>query len=421
MSLYKGDYSFNKIRQYSFIVEYVFIAFMCILIIRKYQPSGMDFGLYWPLMLNISMALIYSVVLYVYSGKTDKPPKIELVMRFLYLFIAGKLLIETNNPSVQIILVLPTVIMALRYPLKYTIITAGMTTGVVLVNAKIYNYYEFDYLFLFICFIWVIGFLVNASMEVERQVQEERRKLQEKENLAAIGQMAAGIAHEVRNPLTTIKGFVQLLDRYNGVKDPSILKDYLTMIDKEIDRVNSLLKDFLLYAKPSKPELCLSNINDTIEDIRVLMEAQCTSKGITMIKAFVEDLPDIYCDKNQIKQVIMNIALNAIDAMQDSEQKELKLETIRDYKYVYIKIKDSGSGISQDKLRKIFNPFFTTKESGTGLGLSVCYSIIDNHHGIIKVKSEEGKGTEFIICLPITIASLANSRKETRTVPFVEL
>lgn len=392
--------TYNKIRQFSFVVEYVYLAFMCVLIIRRFQPRGTDFGLYLPLSINILIALLYSIILYLSSSKGKTPTLIELVMRFIYLLVAGQLMAEINNPSIQIIIVLPTVIMALRYPLKYTILMASITSLVIIVSQKVYNYLEYDYLFIFVSFIWVIGLLVNSSMEMERQMQEERQKLQEKENLAAIGQMAAGIAHEIRNPLTTIKGFVQLLDKYNGVKDAATLKSYLGMIDKEIDRVNNLVRDFLQFAKPNKPQLIFCNLNDTIMDLKILLESQCINKNVLMETNFDPHLPEIQCDENQIKQVILNVALNSIDSMQNSPNKLLIIATYYDQKFAYIKITDTGCGMTEEQKGKMFIPFFTTKESGTGLGLSVCYSIIDNLKGKVEVESVVGQGTIFEIYLP---------------------
>lgn len=400
MDLFKGELTFNKIRQFSFVVEYVYLAFICILIIRRFHPADGEFQLYFPLIVDMLIALAYSIVIYVYSGKGREPNKIELIMRIMYLLVAGKLIIETQSPSIQIIIVLPTVIMALRYPLKYTMLTALVTSMVVIISERIHGKFEFDYLFIFVSFIWVIGLLVNTSMEAERKLQEDRQKLQDKENLAAIGQMAAGIAHEVRNPLTTIKGFVHLLEKHNGMKDPTV-NSYLQMIDSETNRMNNLLKDFLQYAKPGKPQLVIKNVNLIISDIGFLLETHCNSRGVKMETALAQIIPEIQCDENQIKQVIMNIVLNGIDAMNSSEEKLLIITTFYDKKNVYIVIKDSGCGIPEEHRSKVFVPFYTTKEQGTGLGLSVCYAIIESHNGKIDIESGEKEGTSFIISLPL--------------------
>lgn len=397
--IFKGGYSFNKIRQFSFVVEYIYLSFLCILIIRRYPPHGMDFGLYLPLIMNISIALLYSIVLY-RSGDKKEPALYELVITGLYLFIAAKLMAETGNPSIQIIITMPTVIMALRYPIKYTLITAFMTSSLIIINLLIYRQFQFDYIFILISFIWVIGLLVNSSMEVERQMQRERLILQEREKLAAIGQMAAGIAHEVRNPLTTIKGIVQLLYKYSFTKDITQHKSYLMMIDKKIDRMNELLKNLLQFAKPVKPKLALNNINDTIGEIGALLESHCAGKHIEIEMNLYPDMPSILCDHDQIKQVIINIALNAVDAMQDSDVKMLRFVTSYNQNSVSVVIKDTGSGMTIEQTRKIFDPFYTTKDSGTGLGLSVCHSIIANHQGRIEVNSKLDEGTAFMIVIP---------------------
>lgn len=399
MEFFKGIQSFNKIRQFSFLVEYVYLAFLSILIIKKYAPSAVDIGIFIPLLLDISVTLVYGIVLY-NSGREIKPSKFELCVRFLYLYVAAKLLVETQNPSVQIIIVLPTVIMALRYSIKYTLLTAFVTTFVIILNFLVYKAFEIDYLIILTSFIWILGLLVNSSMEVERQMQEERQKLQEKDKLAAIGQLAAGIAHEVRNPLTTIKGFVQLLRKYEIDRNVDIKTDYLGIIDKEIDRMNELLKDFLQFAKPVKPKLTLNNINNTIKDINVLLEAQCFSQNAKIELALDQDMPNIFCDYDQIKQVIVNIVLNSIDAMEQSEQRIIKIMTKFDQSNIYFSIEDTGTGMTEEQTRKIFDPFYTTKEDGTGLGLSVCYSIIENHQGRINVVSNLNKGTVFEIVLP---------------------
>lgn len=398
MEFLKSLYSFNKIKQFSFLVEYLYLAFLCILIIKKYHPLS-EFALYSPLILNISVTLIYSIVLY-YSGTTAKPSVFELAVRFCYLYIAAQLLMETLNPTIQIIIVLPTVIMALRYSVLYTIITAFMTTFVIVVNSMIYNVYEIDYLILLTTFIWILGLLVNSSMEVERQIQKDKLKMQEREKLAAIGQLAAGIAHEVRNPLTTIKGFVQLLLKYDVERDTAVMSSYLGLIDREIDRMNELLKDFLQFAKPAKPKLAVNNINNIIKDSSALIEAQCARSNISINLQLDLDIPTVYCDYDQIKQVIINIVLNSVDAMLYCETKIIKIMTRYDAENIYFIVEDTGVGMTEEQTRRIFDPFYTTKEHGTGLGLSVCYTIIENHQGKIKVISGINKGTVFEISLP---------------------
>jgi signal transduction histidine kinase len=237
-------------------------------------------------------------------------------------------------------------------------------------------------------------------MVIERQMQEEKQKKQERDKLAAIGQLAAGIAHEVRNPLTTIKGFVQLLNKHGDKRNVEMTSCYLELIDKEIDRMNDLLKDFLLFAKPVKPKLAVTNINQTIKDIDTLLNNHCFNHSTKMELILNPEMPNIFCDYDQIKQVIINVVFNSIDAMKDCDRKIIRIMTKYKHDYIYINIEDTGVGMTEEQSRKIFDPFYTTKENGTGLGLSICYSIIENHQGKINVTSIINKGTIFEISLP---------------------
>ncbi len=400
MDLFKGKYSFNKIRQFSFLVEYVYIAYLCILVIKMYQPVPSELGYYSPLVLDIAIALIYSIVLY-YSGKGIRPSYFELILRFLYLYVAARLLAQTNDSTLQIIIVLPTVIMALRYSMIYTIITAAVTTIVLMVNAFLLGTFEIDSIFVLVSFIWILGLLVNSSMEVERKMQDERRKIQEREKLAAVGQMAAGIAHEVRNPLTTIKGYVYLLHNkeYSGSENS---KDkYFAEINKEIDHMNDLLNGFLQYARPAEPRLTLNNINEIIRDCSMILEAQCISNYARVELNLDDSIPETLCDHDQIKQVLVNIVLNSVDAVQQCPIKRVCIYTKKDQENICFCVEDTGSGMTDDQKEKIFDPFYTTKKNGTGLGLSVCSMIISNHSGKIIVSSSVGQGTIFEIYLPI--------------------
>lgn len=390
----------DKFRQIIFIVEYLYISFICILVILQYKPNTSYYCMYYPLLLNFFLAFVYCFILYIFSGGENKPTIVELALRYFYLIIAGWLLAKTDNTTVQVIIILPTIIMALRYPLKYTVMTATLTSIIFLIAANLYQHYEFDYQVIFLTFIWMIGLLVNSSVKFERQMRDERIKINEEQKLAAIGQMATGIAHEIRNPLTTIKGFVQLLMRYEINHEGSVRGEYLKIIDSEIERLNDLLNELIQFAKPIKPKLVTTDINKLINEMRILLESQCFNKDIELVVNSSLKMPEILCDDNQIKQVIINVSLNSIDAMKKSTKKVLQLGTFYDLKNIYIKISDSGLGIKKEIIEKLFEPFFTTKEHGTGLGLSVCNTIIQNHGGLIQVSSSAEKGTEFLIILP---------------------
>lgn len=389
-----------KIEQYSFIVECMFLAFLSIILIRRLDPPTiLEWQFFASIVIIIIAVIIYMGSLYKFKY-SNVPSKLELFLRVVFVLISGWLLAQTNDSSVRVIIVLPTVLVALRYAVKYTILIAGVTSLVVIVSDTINQKNNIDYEFIFICFIWLLGILISKTMENERQLYREKQKLLENEKYAAMGQMAAGIVHEVKNPLTTIKGFIQLLERNITKKDPKEVKDYLKVINKEIDRVNNLLKDFLQYAKPSTPKFTICNFNQILLDMSILLESQCTAKGIKLEIDLEAVPPEGYCDTNQITQVILNICLNAIDSMVHSPQKILTINTFTDAEYIYVVIKDTGCGMTKEQMEKIFNPFYTTKEHGTGLGLSVCYKIVENHSGKISVESEVNQGTRVSIVLP---------------------
>ena len=228
----------------------------------------------------------------------------------------------------------------------------------------------------------------------------------EQEKLASIGQMAAGMAHEMRNPLTAIKGFVHLLSEKPICKEEASVFQYLQIVKEEIDRLNSIIGDFLLFARPAKPTLDEVQINELILETIFLIESQCLMNNISIHQNLSMQNLVVQGDKNQLKQVLLNLFSNAVDALKEKPTKQIKISTeITDRgsvqgSYVQIDIEDTGLGISKENLEKLFTPFFTTKEHGTGLGLSGSLRIVENHHGQIKAESHEGLGTKFMIYLP---------------------
>lgn len=390
----------EKVKRGCFIAECSYLAYMCFLLVRFIKHSGIDFIEYFLLFAFGTAVILYCLVIFLYSGKDDKPLLLELVARSIYLIAALHLFILTASPCIQIVIILPTVVMALSYQRKYSAIFAASTSLLLIISTCINQHIEPGNLSILISFIWLNWYLISIFRESLLKSHADMQRMLEKEKLAAIGQMAAGIAHEVRNPLTTIKGFVQLLDKFNGVKDPETLKSYLFMIDKEINRLNDLINDFLQYAKPKKPQLSNSNLNNILYDLEMMVRNHCVNNNVRFELVYNHDLPYIKCDKNQIKQVILNIVLNGIDSMNDTTEKLLVITTNYDANHVFLRISDTGCGISPEEINKIFTPFYTSKNNGTGLGLSLCNSIIEDHQGEIKVESVVGQGTIFTILLP---------------------
>jgi two-component system sporulation sensor kinase A len=225
----------------------------------------------------------------------------------------------------------------------------------------------------------------------------ERKKNEEllinSEKLYVAGQLAAGIAHEIRNPLTSLKGFLQLIA--SGRKNNST---YYDIMNAELDRIEDIVSELLMLSKPQVYELTYQDMRVMMRDTVTLLETQAILHNIAIEAEYGTDPLWIYGVENQVKQVFINVIKNAIEAMTDGGAIQIKLS--RESNGVYVRIHDEGPGIDEDQLAKMGQPFYTTKEKGTGLGLMVSYKIVDNHQGKIIAKSELGKGTIFEIMLP---------------------
>lgn len=250
--------------------------------------------------------------------------------------------------------------------------------------------------------------------ERTKELKESQEKLVQTSKMAAVGQLAGGVAHEINNPMGVILGFSQSVVKM--IKEDNPLYMPLKSIEREAVRCKKMITDLLTFSRKEKTHSEIVTINETVEETLSLVQAQTKVKNIKVVKEYGTGLPQIEVNKNQIQQVIMNLCNNAIDAMKDGGELTIKTQ-IADgsdkTKNIIIKISDNGEGIPKDNLDKIFEPFFTTKQvgKGTGLGLSLCYEIIQKHNGTIEVESptftevsagrEVGKGTTFIIKLPV--------------------
>ncbi|KNY27445.1 two-component system sensor histidine kinase NtrB [Pseudobacteroides cellulosolvens] len=231
------------------------------------------------------------------------------------------------------------------------------------------------------------------------EIRNEQQKMIQQEKLALLGQMGAGIVHETRNYLTTIKGRCQLIDLLSQDKT---IKDHTAKIKSNIEEVNKIISEFLFLSKPREAEKDEVSLCDIFKSIKAMIETSSLVKGIDIEFDLSKEERYLYCDEAQLKQVILNICKNAIDAMAEVKSAKLKINTgfNEQTNEMILEISDNGKGISKEDLKKIGTPFFTTKKSGTGLGLNVCYQIIKQHNGKIDVQSELGRGTTFTITLP---------------------
>ncbi len=240
-------------------------------------------------------------------------------------------------------------------------------------------------------------YLAIRNDVTERKSTEEVLHRQDK--LAAVGQLAAGVAHEIRNPLTSMKGYAEFLQL--DEKDPERM-EFLSIILDEIERVNTIVEDFMVLAKPKAVELEEKNVVPVIKNVVSLLEFEARKKNVRLTFECNQEIIQIECDENRLKQVFLNFIKNGIEAMPNGG--ELHVKTIIHENNVQISIHDTGVGISKEKLKKLGEPFYTTKKNGNGLGLMVSFKIIESHNGKVFVESEPNKGTTFNILLPAKIA-----------------
>lgn len=237
------------------------------------------------------------------------------------------------------------------------------------------------------------------------ELKKNERKMQEIEKLSLIGQLAAGIAHEIRNPLTSIKGFTQIIKE--GMNDP-LLENYLDIVLVELERINQIVNEFMFIAKPKEAtQKKTVNINLLIQSAIQFMEPQSNLKN-SLIHFEYSSTVYAYCDENQIKQVLINLIQNAIEATEGPNKPiVISLHEISREEFIII-IADQGCGLTKEGLEHIFEAFYSTKEKGTGLGLLICKRIIENHEGRMEISSKPDEGTSVKLILPKKAARKSN-------------
>ncbi|MBV7506311.1 GHKL domain-containing protein [Bacillus sp. sid0103] len=241
-----------------------------------------------------------------------------------------------------------------------------------------------------IAYILLIRF--HSYIKTLTTVYEE---LRHKEKLAVIGQMAAAIGHEIRNPLSSLRGFTQLQqERYPNTND------YYPIMIQEIDRINSIVNDLMYIGKPRVIKFEKASIEEVIAYTLSISQQQAERQGVTVETIMAGPLPPLECDEKQLKQVFINLIKNAIEAMPEGGRLEIRVNVLEKQKMV-VSIQDEGGGIADENILNLGEPFFTTKKDGTGLGLMVTNQIIKDHNGEMKIESSIDKGTRVIVSLPI--------------------
>jgi two-component system NtrC family sensor kinase len=218
--------------------------------------------------------------------------------------------------------------------------------------------------------------------------------------LSALGTLAAGIAHEVRNPLVSIQTFFQLAPQ--RLHDQEFFTTFLSMTANEVKRISDLITELLSFARSSTPALGTVNLNELVDRVATLLEPEARKHKLTLTRALSANVPLVNADADQIKQVLINLILNAIQATKPGGRISATTRSVdhQNGAFCQLEIRDTGIGISPDQLEHIFDPFFTTKDKGTGLGLAIAHQIVTEHGGTITIDSREGRGTSFCVNLP---------------------
>ncbi|WLR53714.1 ATP-binding protein [Mesobacillus subterraneus] len=240
----------------------------------------------------------------------------------------------------------------------------------------------------------------NLNLIVFRNITEKidmEAQLHKSDTLNMLGELAAGIAHEIRNPMTALKGFIQLLENSTG--DAYTL--YFQVIKTELQRIDSIINEFLILAKPQSIKYETTDISKIMNETVALLTAQAVLHDVEIKTLYDDDLPKLLCEPNQLKKVFINIIKNAIEVMPKGGLISVTVSQAPGNR-IHICIQDEGEGIPTEKIKKLGEPFYTTKERGTGLGLMVSFKIIEEHGGTIEIESKVGDGTLFHIYLPLT-------------------
>jgi signal transduction histidine kinase len=262
--------------------------------------------------------------------------------------------------------------------------------------------------------------LENARLYED--LKKQKAIIRRADRLASLGTLTAGLAHEIRNPLVAIKTLTQLLPE--RLDDEEFRTNFLAIASGEVDRLSSLVNELLEFARPTEPKLQPEDLREIMNGMILLISPETKKKAVEIVKHYEDNLPPILVDREQIRQVFLNILINAIDATPEGGRIDIQIRSfVKDdgQEFIQVETHDTGAGIPEEHIEHIFTPFFTTKEKGSGLGLAISNQIVQEHQGTITVESRPGAGSSFIIDFPLrqieeeTVAS----EKQDETIDFV--
>jgi len=279
-------------------------------------------------------------------------------------------------------------------------------------HAPVYTFNQYAEIFLYNVIALIIGLLSSKQEHQRRRLEATSRELSEAysrlqstfeqlrraDRMAALGELSAGIAHEIRNPLGSIKGSVEILE--SEFPPPHPKREFVDIIKEETARLNRIVNEVLKFARPPTPIVELASLPEIIESTMTLVGKEVRDSGIETFLDLDRSMPRGKVDPDQIRQVLLNVVLNAIQAMPEGGKLRMACGHNDDTAQAWIEVADSGEGLDQDSLEHIFDPFFTTKPTGTGLGLSICFQLVQNHGGTISAERNEWGGLSMRITLP---------------------
>jgi len=248
------------------------------------------------------------------------------------------------------------------------------------------------------------GTIQGNILHIEDVTEKRNRdaRLRRAESLAALTTLTAGVAHEIKNPLGSLSIHIQLIQRALKGKekvDSNLISSYLEVMNEEVERLNNIVVDFLFAVRPMNAELEESNLHSIINDLLDFLKYELQEAHIKVNQQLTDALPMVLLDERYIKQALLNIIKNSIAAMERGGT--ITIKTRYEGDFLRLCIADNGTGISDEVIEKIFEPYYTTKDSGSGLGLTLVYKIIKEHNAEIEVNSTEGEGTAFSIRFPV--------------------
>ena len=361
----------------------------------------------------IATVFVALVIWHFYSGSRIKTVQQQTALRFLYIgvyFCLCTMLIwltrgEEESP-LWIVFFLPIILSASILSLRQTLLVC-CTAVVLFVSHLPTTMFEneslrseiFPEMLGFCIMFFLVGALVQDFAQRHRQqllqIEQAEKQLRASERLASLGELSAGIAHEIRNPLGIISSSAQMLETKN-VSEPD--RQLLDIIQEESNRLNALIKDFLFFGRPLEPHFEVCDLGTILSRQIEALQVTAQQRGVQLTLSNLLSECQASVDTAMIQQVMLNLLLNALDAT--AVNGHVRVRLVADQDSVRFTVEDDGGGIAEEHIGRIFDPFFTTKGHGTGLGLANCYKIIQSHGGAIQVNSQLDRGTSMTVILP---------------------